>query len=476
MKKYILVGLGPHARRIHYNILEKHQSKYGIRIQLLIELADQKEKIYKYLQTKKMQPKKIVFLDEKERSENKLSKKVSCLLDQTYSKHKIDGIIISTEPKSHKKYAIWALRKNIDILMDKPIIAPIGSSVNLDSARKIYTDFCDLKKELKKSTSSFIILCQRRYHPGFLFIKNYAKQIAKQYNIPITYMDIYNANGMWNMPNEFLFRENHSYKYGYGKLMHSGYQSVDLYAWLIEVNDSIRNKKTDSITVYATSYRPKDFLSVMGEAFYQNYLPSKDIVNFFKEGKEKLVDNFGEIDVYIILQSLFRDNIINTSSLNLLQNSFSRRAWSQLPEDTYKGNGRLRHERLNLQLSHLVNIQMHSYQSYEVNKKDVEVTGFGAEGHFDVHVYRNSKLIGGKTLEKIRFGEKMEKKHKSDKTYMGHNERARENLILSFIKGTRSESDFMKHDFTNILLAKICECLVLEKKKRIPYIKFEKPL
>jgi hypothetical protein len=35
------------------------------------------------------------------------------------------------------------------------------------------------------------------------------------------------------MPSEYTSREGHPYRYGYGKLVHSGYHFVDLFAWLV---------------------------------------------------------------------------------------------------------------------------------------------------------------------------------------------------------------------------------------------------
>ena len=42
--------------------------------------------------------------------------------------------------------------------------------------------------------------------------------------------------------------------------------------------------------------------------------------------------------------------MVTTATLNLMQNSFSRRGWFAPRRDLYKGNGRVRHERLVLQV------------------------------------------------------------------------------------------------------------------------------
>ena len=53
---------------------------------------------------------------------------------------------------------------------------------------------------------------------------------------------------------------------------------------------------------------------------------------------------------YEKIQNPQGSQIITASFLNLLQFGFSRRAWTYHPLDNYKGNGRVRHETLNLQM------------------------------------------------------------------------------------------------------------------------------
>ena len=139
-----------------------------------------------------------------------------------------------------------------------------------------------------------------------------------------------------------------------------------------------------------------------------------------------------------------------TGNINLQQNSFSRRAWTHEPADVYKGNGRVRHERVNIQVSNLLNIQVHSYQSHEVGKTDdpIPVGEAGHEAHFDVHIYRNSGVVGGKPYQKFSIGKDAWEKNHRDPTYLGHNEKAREQLFLDFLNG-RSSAITLPHPQKN---------------------------
>ena len=456
IKNYIFIGLGPHAKRIYYPFLEKYQAKYNIHLKLLIELENQSQKVAEFLSQRKLQPEKVLYLpnNESNRMGGVLDGIAKKELDLLIKNEKIDGIIISTEPKAHKIYAEWALKNNINVLMDKPITTPIYPSTNINSANQIYKDYLDLKNLLKQSKSKFYIVCQRRNHKGYTFVKNYLKDFISEFAIPISYIDIYHADGAWSLPHEF-YKENHPYKYGYGKLMHSGYHFVDLFAWIVQANFNLKTAKPNLAKIYTARFTPNDLFHQIDEGMHDKFFNQPAIKNFYKTYNRKDYQNFGELDAYILLQLMQDKNVVTTGSINLQQNSFSRRGWFDLPADTYKGNGRVRHERVNIQVSHFLNIQVHSYQSYEPGKDITESGSIGSEDHFDIFIFRNKKVVGGEAFQKISIGQDMRKENKKDTYYLGHNEQAREITLLNFIEGKNDESEFEYHDFTNHLLSKI---------------------
>lgn len=456
MKNYIFVGLGPHAKRIYYPFLEKYQTQYDIRIKLLIELRDQREKVAEYLRARKLQPDKIIYLPNNE------ANRLGVTLDQAAQKQfdslvqgeKITGLIISTEPKAHKIYANWALKNNINVLMDKPITAPLCPSTDIERARQIYEDYLDLKNLSSASKGKFYITCQRRNHQGYTFIKEYLKKFISEFAIPISYIDIYHADGAWSLPHEFG-KENHPYKYGYGKLMHSGYHFIDLFAWLSQINSNLDELRPNSAKVYTMRFTPNDFFNQINESAYQKFFNQPATKDFYRNYKPEDYKHFGELDAYILLQLMRGEQVVTTGSINLQQNSFSRRGWFDLPVDTYKGNGRVRHERVNIQVSQFLNMQVHSYQSYELSKETTEIGSVGNEDHFDILIFRNKKMVGGEAFSKISLGGEMKKQNHQDSYYLGHNEKARETTLLNFIEGRDDESELKHHEFTNQLLSNI---------------------
>ena len=133
----------------------------------------------------------------------------------------------------------------------------------------------------------------------------------------------------------------------------------------------------------------------------------------------------------------------------------------------YKGNGRIRHESLNLQVGPLMNVQIHSYQSKEISeredlKKEQEVGGLE---NFDILIFRNSDLIGGKPFEEIKIGDLYE--DIDENNFEGYNEKSREDFIMDFINGNSNKSDLTEHKLAMELLYRISLSLNknLEKKK-----------
>lgn len=476
-KKLILIGLGPHAKCTYYPLIENYSREFGLELELLVELDGQKKSVEKYLSQRDLKPKNVVYLSDTvdAREGRYMDPNLEKYLNRLIRKENIFGIIISTEPKAHKIYAKWALSHDINILLDKPLTSPTNLSTDINQAKKIYTDYLDLQKDLQNSNARFYITTQRRNHAGFIQVKDILTDYINMYGIPASYFDIYHADGTWNLPHEFD-KENHPYKYGYGKLMHSGYHSVDLFAWLMELNFQIPKKTPNKVRVNTNTFRPDDFLFQINNEDYKKLFKTKslnEVDKFFEENELKKYKDYGELDANINLQFLKDEYVTTTANIVLQQNSFSRRAWTYLPEDTYKGNGRLRHERLNIQLSQILNIQVHSYQSYETKKKDVDTSGAGHEDHFDIYIFRNSELIGGKPLEKYCLGEEMREAHQNDPTYLGHNEKGRELCFLNFVSLKDDPSELDSHRLTNWLLSIIYQSIVNQNQKGSSELTFD---
>ena len=270
----------------------------------------------------------------------------------------------------------------------------------------------------------------------------------------------------------FVYRENHPYKYGYGKLLHSGYHYVDLLAWLLRVGQvGPKHKRPERAKLHTTAIYPADFMNWLDEQDYRRLLRTSHYEKFFAARGDGLFDNMGELDFYALMQLFHGRDTITTCSLSLLQSGFSRRSWAQLPVDTYKGNGRIRHERVNIQLGPLANIQIHSYQAGEVKDHYLKHSGVGGLEHFEIYVFRNADLIGGPPVERLTL-EDVEDGQQTKLVSLGHMERAKERCLLDFLFRKDGYSDLLDHSLSIHLLSQFYNSLYLHKQGKDPQGEF----
>ena len=466
MNNIMIVGLGPHAKRIYLNYLLNN----NITPKAIVDLNSQKEKIESYLNMKKISNIDLLFVSDNEKYNKYLSEETKELLLNYINKNNITHAIISTEPQAHFAYAHFFISNNINVLMDKPITSPINvinSSVQCEKIKIEYNQLCNLYKMQKTKNPDlvFSVQCQRRFQKGYIFVKNLLDKFIEKYNIPISYIDIYHNDGMWNMPNEFITRENHSYKYGYGKLFHSGYHFIDLLTWLLESNKKLKNKFINKCSVYSESYKPSDFFYNFNNDDYKKLFKS----NKFKDFDFNSIEfaNYGEIDIHSIINFYNNNKLITNCSLNLMQSGVSRRSWIELPEDTYKSNGRIRHERLNICVGPLLNIQIHSYQAYEIkDRKTNGTTNVGDLEHFDIYIFRNSDLIGGKPFEKLTIKD-LENEISENNEFIGYNENARQVCLINFLNNIPNDSSILYHKQSIEITHQLYKSLIANGKKLI---------
>ncbi len=431
----VLIGVGPHAKRIYLNYFRK----YKINLALVVELDSQKDATKKYLSENGFKNTKLFTIDDIYKDDKHLSNQIFNNLSSICQVLEITHMIISTEPKAHFMYLEFALKNNINVLTDKPITVT-KNMTSLASIEKVRNQYYEILKLAETSTASCNVMCQRQYHKGYIYIKNLLNEIVNKYQIPITEIEIYHCDGSWEFPHDML-KENHPYKYGYGKLYHSGYHFIDLLSDFIKINEQLSgSKKITKGEVYSNCFTPDDEMNICNIDDYFKIFKNQTIPVFYHARKQKnsipKFKKFGEKNFYGVLDFYNNFNqLITHVNLNLLHYGFSRRGWIET-KNFYKENGRVRHERLNIQVGSLLNIQVHSYQSKEIkdrtddSKLEEEVGGLE---HFDIDIYRNVDIIGGKPFERITLGSLYSDREK--KNMLGYNELAREVYLTNFFKG-----------------------------------------
>jgi hypothetical protein len=446
-RSLVLCGLGPHARRIHYPMVERHAATHGAELALLVELEDQRETVERYLAGRTLQPRRIVYLPSSERHGDRLHPAFLAAVAEA-AQDGLWGAVIACEPKSHLIYARWAAEHGLHVLLDKPVTAFDIYDAQPADALRLVDEYFELLSLARDAGTTFLVQAQRRAHTGYQMIHAYLERFLAEFEVPITYLDVYHSDGMWNMPNEFLVRENHPYRYGYGKLMHSGYHFLDLFSWFMSLNDRVPGCAPDRLDLVTKHVRPSDLLTQIDLGVYDSFFGNGDaLASLLGDDVVDDMRRFGETDVFLLAQFARDDAVVATGALNLLQTSFSRRAWPELPEDTYKGNGRVRHERVTIQVGPLLSVQVHSYQSYEAKDRGrVDGRAAGHYDHFDILFFRNSQLVGGQPFEEVKLGEKLLHDYAGDAGYLGHNEAAREEIFLDFLAGRDDRAGLHHHE------------------------------
>ncbi len=353
-----------------------------------------------------------------------------------------------------------------------------------------------------RSASNATVMVQRRAHPGYLFVHSLLSDTVRRWGVPVSHLDVSHADGMWCMPGELATREQHPYKHGYGKLMHSGYHFVDLLAWLAAINDAEAPAKARPPAVEAVCWpfraadmlhqlRPADLRALLGASREETEASLEAVAD---------ASRLGELNVHALVRFCAAADgrgggggegagggaggggggdgggcggaTVCTASLNLLQNSFSRRGWFHARPDGYKGNGRVRHERLVAQVGPLLSVHVHSYQSAEAGAVDDPPPPAGSpdtrarlrrcgldpdaaalpggargdagaglragdEDHFEVTVYRNVAVIGGPAVETIPVGALLRAGGGHAAGYLGQNEMARHRILDDWLARRR---------------------------------------
>jgi predicted dehydrogenase len=385
--RIILVGCGPHAKRVYLPALRQLQH---IELALIIDLESQEHSVRAAV---KDSPNiELWFI-------KPFSAGIPVDLAQRISafvfEQGVTGVIIATEPLVHKAYAECALQNELSILIDKPITTQADAVSNMTSAEGILDDYMFLfekysKLQLKKETL-FMVNSQRRFHKGFQFVQDKIREIAKITNCPVTFVQAYHCDGQWRLPSEIVSQEYHPYCFGYGKVSHSGYHIFDTVYQFYKAAE-VHAKSADTMEIVSSFIQPNGFLTQLTETDYQKLFGEKyNAVNQWSDKQLKQINSdFGEIDASAIITLKKNEVAIANLNINLLHNGFAGRTWVQPGKDLYKGNGRIKHESYHIQQGPFQNIQIHAYQANDKHDEDRGLEGnLGGKNHFDIYVFRN---------------------------------------------------------------------------------------
>ncbi|CDG18667.1 hypothetical protein [Xenorhabdus doucetiae] len=466
----LLIGFGPHDKRIYYPLLEEEINNPQLNLCAAVDLISEKSNIESYLSDKKLKPEIIYLGDNNIKDELSLYEKK--ILTEILHKYSINGVIIATEPLVHLKYAKWALNAGLSILMDKPISSYENISTSIEKSIKISDDYYflnSLYQEKKRSNPCqvFSLMAQRRYQTSFNLIKERLTECFTMTNCPVTNIQTFHSDGQWRMPTEIVEQHYHPYNQGYGKCSHSGYHYFDIIPFVLEAAIS-EDKKYDNIDVFSMAIRPDDILHQFTLNDYRKLFgrQSFDEVNHYDENQlNVLLGSFGEVDCSSNICFKRGDRTITAASINLCHNGYSQRNWiTAAGRDLYRGNGRVAHESHILQQGPFQSIHFHSYKSDElsVGHHHDNHHCIGTKEHLEIYVFRNHKILGGKHIEVIDINDIIA----IEGGRKGLKGKSKAKAFYEFIAGIRGEisaedmvSDFSKHEIGATLTSAIYQSI-----------------
>jgi predicted dehydrogenase len=390
--RIILVGCGPHAKRVYLPALRRIQD---IELSLVIDLESQAASVRQAL-TENPETELLLIKPFSESLPADLAFRLSTfVLDR-----EITGVIIATEPLVHRAYAEWALQNGLSILMDKPITARAGATSKMSSAEGILEDYLELLESYRKlqfeKETIFMINSHRRFHRGFQFVKNKIQEIGKMTNCPVTFIQAYHCDGQWRLPSEIVTQEYHPYRFGYGKASHSGYHIFDTIYQFYKAAE-LQDKFADTMEIVSSFIQPNGFFTQFKEEDYQAIFGEQyNLVNQWTDDQLKQIcTDYGEIDLSSIITLKKNEEAIANFTVNLIHNGFAGRTWIRPGEDLYKGNGRIKHESYHIQQGPFQSIQIHAYQANDKHDEDEGQEDFlGGKNHFEIYVFRNPLVAG----------------------------------------------------------------------------------
>jgi predicted dehydrogenase len=456
-KNILLIGVGFHARRIYIPTLTNFSASMPIKLVAGVDVFSQKDSVDDYLRKEGLE---IEMLYTHPLDANRdLCPEDRVALDLLIMRFNICSVVISTEPLAHFTYAKWALDNNLNILMDKPVSTRSRLTSDITEADGLMQDYETLlnlyKKQQAHKQTIFTINTQRRYDPGFNKVCELIQEARDIFNVPVTSIQAMYADGTWVLPNEILHQESHPYNLGYGICSHSGYHILDI-AWQFYEAGTIETKRPDSMQTYSSFLSPAGFDVQITESDYKEYFGSTyEVSGLTREKYIETVRNYGEIDAFNIIRLLKNDINICNISINLLHNSFSRRAWAKPDADLYKGNGRVKHQQFIIQQGPFQSIHIHNYQAnaeHDIdNSKEYEL---GGNNHFDIYVFRNSKMFASE----IPFYKISSKELEADESTRLTTEKVKNIVILeyiNFILGSEDKANLISNIESHLMPVKI---------------------
>lgn len=416
----------------------------------IIELENERKNIEERIKKAVIKPDRIYYLNKPVIPEEESMKEFIPIVEELKQKYKKIKIYIATEMKSHERYLKYCVENGISCLIEKPIFLPQKNGKfcpeEMESRMNYYIT------QAKKNKCDVSVMTLSRYHDIYndvLF--NMIKQKLTKYKAPITSFHIKHAGGVWNLHKEFLTREDHPYKYGYGMLMHGAYHYIDMTIQFLLLNKIIYPEKNFEMLVSSFAAYPQDQNDRISKV-YSKMLDDNCSEWWKKEGANI---EFGETDITttFCLRDKDTKRVITLGTISMEQTTPSIRTWKEIPEGLYNKNGRTSNVDLEIQLGTLFSASAKCYKVPPGDGKPVE--RLPIKPHIITRA--NAALLP-------------EEEYSTKKVYPEvFNSDSNKRIIANWIDGTEKRSTLEEH----LPVMKLLQALELSLKKQGETVSFD---
>lgn len=365
----LMIGCGPYAQSAYipnlnpYRVLPDQKVLLRTVVDLESNIGDARQALDRWA----LQSNQIDVLGVDPQAEGQ---ELEQKLDPVRAEKNIDAVLITSEPSSHVKYAQWALRNRLHILMDKPVSARADSSTDESQAWKLLDDYRALavataEARHEKPDLAFNVAVQRRFDPDMLRLLGNIHEVFKASGQFPTTIDITKADGSWRLPTELLEETYHGYGQGYGVLSHSGYHIFDLLSQIAKIADGT-SKHIDAVNVTSSFVRPDAVLHQTDTAKQAVMFGGSADQSRFELATEEIdaMGRMGEVDAHVTVEFLSKGKIITVANIHLLHQSVSKRSTASEPGDKYLGAGRTKYESIKIFQGPMA---LHEYENNHAN-------------------------------------------------------------------------------------------------------------
>ncbi|MCJ1245649.1 hypothetical protein MMC30_002853 [Trapelia coarctata] len=397
--RFLLVGIGPHAKRTFIKHLNVLNEEGRAELVAAVDVIPNRAKTEEYAALNFPGP-ELVFVP---MFRDPMPKHVAAQLNMIVARLRVDCVIISAEPECHKAYGLWAISQGLHVIMDKPITTRRHAVTSIDQAAGISDDYNELLtayEELQtRKPTFFLINSHRRYHPGFYCTYDLIREIQDKTGSPVTNLTSTHCDGLWRLPSEILDQHYHPFKYGYGKVSHSGYHFLDTTYKFMQAGWNV-HKRPDEIEVVSSFLMPNGVIRGFTREEHQRVFGAKEYdssCQYSDEELRQLMASMGEIDAMLQFSFKQKGDVIAVAHINLQHTGFSRRSWLHHGEnpDLYKGVGRVKHEAHEIRSGPFQTIVIDSRQANDKHDRSKPSTAeLGSDNHFEVQTWRNCDVLG----------------------------------------------------------------------------------